>query len=221
MTTIAATHFVFIDFENVPEVDLSPIGGQAVSVTLLLGKSQKKIDVDLALQIQMFADQIKLVQVGASGHNALDLTLACYLGRAIERAPSTQFAVVSKDKDFDPMIAHLHANNVKIARYDSFAALPFLRHRKPVPTLRTAVATKAVSPAKKTTGDRRDKVIARLKDPANLHRPANEAALRAYIKTALGKETSDIKVEEIVRTLIEQHGLILDTEGEVSYPTAQ
>jgi hypothetical protein len=211
---------VFVDFENVPEVDLSAISGQPVHVTLLIGKNQKKIDLELVEQIQEFAAQVRLVKVGASGHNALDLTLACYLGRAIERAPAANFAIVSKDKDFAPMIAHLLEHDVEIARYDSFIALPFLHHRKPIAPPKSSSAPKTVSPTKKPMEDRRAKVIARLKNPANRTRPSDETALRAYIKTALGKESTEAKVTDIVRELREAGALIIDGNSKVSYPAA-
>jgi hypothetical protein len=221
MADAGFSHFVFVDFENVPEVDLSAIRAQPVHVTLLIGNKQKKIDLELVEQIQAFAAQVKLVKVGASGHNALDLTLACYLGRAIERAPGGNFAIVSKDKDFAPMIAHLLDQDLEVARYDSFNALPFLHHRKPAAPPKSAVLAKAESvksaQAKKPPEDRRVNVIARLKNPANRNRPADETALRAYIKTALGKEASDTKVGDIVRELRDSRALTVDPNSKVTY----
>lgn len=211
-------HFVFVDFENVTEVDLAAIDGQLVHVTLLIGKNQKKIDLDLVEQIQAFAAQVKLVKVGASGHNALDLTLACYLGRAIERAPAASFAIVSKDKDFAPMIAHLLDHEVVVARYDSFAALPFLHHRKPAVAPKSAPAAKPGPAAKKPAEDRSAKVIARLKNPASRNRPSDEPALRAHLKSALGKESSESKVDDIVRRLCATGVLTIQTNGDVAYP---
>src|SRR5580698_9329683 len=102
MPNQAVLHFVFVDFENVPEVDLGLVAGKPAHVMLLLGKHQKKLDIGLVQQIRRLAEQIELVEVGASGHNALDLTLAYYLGRAVQRDPEAQFYVVSKDSDFDP-----------------------------------------------------------------------------------------------------------------------
>src|ERR1700722_8753501 len=122
----AILHFVFVDFENVPEVDLGLVTGMPAHVMLLLGKHQKKLDVALVQQIRRLADQIELIEVGASGHNALDLTLAYYLGNAVQRNPQAQYYVVSKDSDFDPMLGHLRAQHIEVARFASFAALPFL-----------------------------------------------------------------------------------------------
>eukprot|EP01031_Cornospumella_fuschlensis_P013228 gene13228-biopygen11165 len=76
MPAPASDHLVFVDFENVPALDLSAIEGKSARVTLLIGKNQKKLDLDLVRQIHRLAPQVDLVEVGASGHNALDLTLA-------------------------------------------------------------------------------------------------------------------------------------------------
>jgi len=62
--------------------------GKSVHVTLLIGKKQTKLDLALVQQMRRVPDQVELVEVGASGHNALDLTLAYYLGRAAERSPA-------------------------------------------------------------------------------------------------------------------------------------
>lgn len=126
-----ATHVIFVDFENVPKVDLAVIEGQAIHVTLLIGQGQTWLDLSLVRQIHRMSGQVELVEVGASGRNALDLTLATYLGRAIERYPGASFAIVSKDKDFDAMIAHWKAKGVGIVREASLAALPFLEPPKP------------------------------------------------------------------------------------------
>lgn len=221
MTLPPATDFVFVDFENVPEVDLSLISGQPVHVSLLIGRNQKKIDLELVEQIQQFASQVKLVKVGGSGHNALDLTLACYLGRAIERSPSARFAIVSKDKDFTPMIIHLVDHNVKVARYDTFSELPFLPRGKGAVSPKSGDNVKSVASARKSTEDRGSKVIARLKHPGNRNRPSDETALRAYIKTGLGKEATDAKVSDMVRDLQSAGVVAIDGKGKVSYhPTA-
>lgn len=208
MSSDAIQHFVFVDFENVPNVDLGLVAGKSVHVTLLIGKNQKKLDLGLVQQIHRLATQVELLEVGASGHNALDLTLAYYLGRAVQRTPDAQFSIVSKDTDFDPLHRHLLAGKIKVTRCDSFAELPFLpRLRKPV------VGATAAKPPE----DRRAKVIAQLTNPSTRNRPSSRKALLAHIKTGLGKESSDAKVEDIVRELLEDKTLATDPKGKVSY----
>ena len=123
----AFAHFVFVDFENVPDVDLGLVEGKPVHVTLLIGKNQKKLDLTLVRQIHRLASQVELVEVGATGRNALDLTLAFYLGQSVHQRSSAQFHIVSKDQDFDPMIGHLVGRTVKVARCEAFHLLAGVR----------------------------------------------------------------------------------------------
>jgi hypothetical protein len=122
----APLNHVFVDFENVPSVDLALIRGRPADVTLLIGEKQRRLDLDLVRQIHEHATQVSLVEVGASGRNALDLVLAWHLGHAAEQHPKDTFFVVSKDKDFDPLIKHLRARGLEVARVDAFSALPFV-----------------------------------------------------------------------------------------------
>lgn len=201
------SQLVFIDFENVPDIDLAPLEGMNAHVTLLIGKNQKKIDLALVQQIRRFAGQVELVEVGATGRNALDLTLAFYLGRAIERSPAAQCSIVSKDKDFDAMISHLTNQGHKISRCERFGALPCLR-KPPAPT----APRSALLP-----DDKRVKVLARLKNPHTRNRPASLEALRTHIKTSLGKESSEEKAQEIIEQLQAERAIAIDPKGRVTY----
>lgn len=206
MQTHLSSHLVFIDFENVQDIDLGLVEGKPVHVTLMIGKNQRQLSLTLVRQIHRQAAQVELVEVGASGHNALDLTLAFYLGQAVQLAPSAQSYIVSKDKDFDPMIAHLRARGVALSRHDSFAALPFL----PQPKKKTVAA-------KNSLPDRRAKVLARLKNPTGGNGPSSRKALLAHIKTSLGKEATEAKIEDILNELIAGRYLTIDTDEKVSY----
>jgi len=125
------THFIFVDFENVQDVDLERVRGKPVHVTLLIGAKQTKVPTKLATQLHAFAAQVKPIEVGGSGRNALDLTLAMYLGREIEQHPEANFVIVSRDQDFDPMLTHLENAGAHVERVPSFAAVSaFLSARK-------------------------------------------------------------------------------------------
>ena len=218
------THFVFVDFENVPDIELGLIAGHPVHVSLLIGKNQTKLHLPLVQQIHKLADQVELIEVGNSGRNALDLTLAYYLGHAVQQMPTLKFHIVSGDKDFDPLIAHIHAKGFSVARHTTFAALPFLprpkkaaapTHAKPasVPTAKKAPTPVAKPPAI----DRSAKVIARLSNPSSKDRPAKYKALLAHVKTALGKEATDTKVQETVDALQSSGVLSIDAAGKIQW----
>ena len=211
-------HHVFVDFENVPSVDLAPIADLPVAVTVLIGGTQNKLDTDFVEQIHAHAAKIRLVRLAASGRNALDLTLAYYLGRAVLERAASELHVVSKDKDFDPLIAHLRSKNVKISRSDSFASLPFLSACPQMPPAKERRLPQKKSAAATPASDERvARVFARLSNPQNANRPSSERALRAHLKTALGKESSEQKVEAVLCELIAKRIVSIDERGSVAY----
>jgi hypothetical protein len=223
MPFLSASSFVFVDFENVPSVDLGLVEGKAVHVTLMIGKNQTKIDFALVEQIQRLADQVELVKLDASGRNALDFTLANYLGRAIERSPDGQFCIVSKDKDFDPMIAHLMSRGIKVVRCDSFGTLPFLPKTRRSSAGKAGTSVKAASipkapPAFKDdmSDVRLEKLISRLTNSLG-SRPKKKAGLLAHINTAFGNKLEPGELANKLDELIQREILSIDEAGRVTY----
>ena len=222
MSHSSLAHFIFVDFENVPDVDLGLIHGRAAHVTLLIGKNQTRLDLALVHQIQRLASFVKLVEVGATGHNALDLTLAYYLGQTVQPGSSAHFHIVSNDRDFDPMIAHLVARGIKVTRCAAFHLLSFLPRSKAIVSPTKPAQPKApVVALAKPLEDKSAKLIARLKNPGNANRPATEKALRAHIKTGLGKNSTPAGIEEVLRRLRDSHTLTFATDGKVAYAVAK
>jgi PIN domain len=210
METDSIAHFVFVDFENVPEVDLDLIGDRPVMVRLLIGKNQKKLDLALVQQIRRHAVRVELTEVGATGHNALDLTLAYYLGQAALQAPHAQFHVVSKDKDFEPLIAHLRAEKVRVFRHDTFAALSFLPQPKITAFPKGANPQKTAAPV-----DKFEKLIAHFQNtPAS--RPKKRTKLLAHINTTYGGKLSEAQQNEVAEKLIARGVITIDAAGKVS-----
>src|SRR5258705_10280996 len=114
---------VFVDFENVHEIDLALIGSKAVSFTLLIGPRQTKLDVSLVEKLFEHAVSVELVRLTSAGRNALDFTLAYYLGRAVAADPTGHFYIISKDTGYDPLIANLRSRQISADRHGSFEAL--------------------------------------------------------------------------------------------------
>jgi hypothetical protein len=227
MTTSAITHFVFVDFENVPEVDLGLVEGKPVHVTILIGKNQRKIDLPLVQQIRRLAAQVELVEVGGSGRNALDLTLAYYLGQAVLRAPDARFYIVSRDKDFDPMIAHLSAKHIKIVRRDRLSALPVQPEPRPGRAAKATVPVRPIAPARAEAlvrtaepEDRLERLITRLR--ANFSpRPKKKARLLARINSDFGNKLTEAEQDEKLDELIRRGVVSIDIKGGVTYIAEQ
>jgi hypothetical protein len=210
MTTSSIAHFVFVDFENVQAVDLGLVEGKPVHVTLLIGKKQTKLDLVLVQQMLRLKDQVGLVEVGASGHNALDLTLAFYLGRAVQRSPDAEFAVVSKDKDFDAMLSHLIGKGIKAVRRDSFAAAfqPLAKKHSTV--------SKPPMPIKKPAADRFEQLITSFKGVPQ-QRPKKRSTLLHHIATFYGNKLSEVEVADTVAKLEMRGAISIDDKDKVAY----
>lgn len=222
----APTHFVFVDFENVPEADLRLVAGKPVHVTLLIGKNQAKLDFSLVEQIHQFATQVELVKLGGSGRNALDMTLAYYLGRAVERRPDAQFFIVSKDKDFEPMLAHIVERKIKAVRCDSFAVLPFLPKAKkstpakmPKSTPHPPVKVESL-PSAAALDERFEKLVNRLRN--NLApRPKKQSRLLSHINTAYGGKLAEGEQRRKLAELVDRGVLSIDGADKVTYSPNQ
>jgi hypothetical protein len=230
MTTPPFTHFVFVDFENVPKVNLAAVQGKPVHVALLIGKNQKKLETAFSLQMHQYASQITPIEVGASGRNALDITLACYLGQEIQRTPDAEFFIVSKDKDYDPMLSHLKASGMKVSRHDAFAALPFLKpvkksgSTKPPFQVKVEAAAnagtpikQAAPPANKKTADAYAKLLDQIRN--GKHRPGTRAKLMHHIHTVYGQKSTEEQQTAVVNRLINDRIVSIDAQDKVTYPS--
>jgi len=208
------SHHVFVDFENIQAIDLGAIGERSVEVTLLLGKTQKRLEVGLVQQIRQHAAQVRLIEMNASGRNALDFALAYYLGMAAADDPAGSFHIISRDKDFDPLIAHLRRANLKISRHDAFSVQAILAEDKP-----GAAAAKPVAAVEKpvVAADKVAITANRLKR-STTNRPARKSTLLSHIKAQFQGQLADNEAGEIVDALAGRGIIGIDAKGKVSYP---
>jgi hypothetical protein len=202
-------HHVFVDFENVHTVDLDLVAGLPVHVTLLVGMKQKRMDFAFVRQIHRHASQVDPIEVGASGHNALDLVLAYHLGRAIARQGDAAFYIVSKDKDFNPLIAHLRTEHLDVSRHEEFAALPFLA--------RAPKRAPSAEPRESAVDERFRKLVDRLTTKTKA-RPVRRKTLLSHIQAFYANRLSPDELEEVVTTLQTRSLIAIDDAGKVSYP---
>jgi len=121
------TQYIFIDYENVSESDLSRISGKPVRVFMILGTRHKKLPTSLFLFAQDHPEQVRIIQTPVEGRNALDFVLTLELGRILSTDPEGYFHIVSKDTDFDSVVRHLKGEKKLIARHASLTEIPALR----------------------------------------------------------------------------------------------
>lgn len=117
---------IFVDCENVGGSDLALLNGRPADVMLVLGCRQGLTLSVVEAVRRLPLDQVTLVQSTLAGRNALDFVLACQVGRAVERHPGSAIRIISRDKGFDALVAHLKSQGVVVARHDSVRAVPML-----------------------------------------------------------------------------------------------
>src|ERR1044071_9884113 len=209
-------HHVFVDFENVHKVDLTIIGSKAVTFTLLVGGKQSKLDVSLVEKLFEHAVSVQFVRLSSSGRNALDFTLAYYVGRAVAADPTGHFYIMSKDTGYDPLIAHLRSRHISAHRHESFATLPFVGRpattnpapAAPTPSAATAATARKAKPQSQPQPQSKwptsvlkqweTRVLDYLcKSPR--HRPRTETKLLSLVITHLGHNISEAEAQQIGR----------------------
>jgi len=113
---------LLVDYENVHRVDLSPFDDSYTAI-VFLGADQ---NAPKAVANKRTAHRFKRVtfhKVLGNGKNALDFHIAFQLGRVFETSPKTVCFVVSRDKGFDPLVAHVNRIGLSCRRVGSFDEL--------------------------------------------------------------------------------------------------
>jgi len=192
---------VFVDYENVHEVDPAVIGARSVSLTLLLGARQTRLDAALVEKLMEHAASVQLVRLTTSGENALDFALAYYVGRAAAADPTGHFHIVSKDTGFDPLIEHLRSRHIHAQRHDDFTALTFSGTTKP-----------PSAPPE----DLMPRVLEHLAKHVN-NRPKRKKTLVSHLRAFLGNAITEAHVLDLIEKLCKAGRLSIGDKDVVTY----
>lgn len=117
-----AKHLLLVDYENVPRIDLSELDDSYRAI-VFVGAAQQP---PRAARNKATAHRFKRVnfqKISGSGKNALDFHIAFELGRIYETSRETVCIVISRDKGFDPLLAHLNSSGLQCCRIESIAHL--------------------------------------------------------------------------------------------------
>ena len=185
---------MLVDLENIHRFDL----GQAPSnacIKIFVGQLQSKLPTALVQQGQALGSRLEWVRIDGNGRNALDFHIACHLGEGICKYPTAEFAIVSNDKGFDPLVRHLVARGFKCRRDGQARAAP--APRAPLPAHAQAV-------------------VDLLKRSEKNKQPRKRATLHNYLVTHFNKQLTADEIKKAVEHLL-QAGLIAGTETAVTY----
>jgi hypothetical protein len=192
---------VFVDFENLKKLDPAVIGARSVSLTLLLGAGQTRVDAALVEKLIEHAATVQFVRLTSFGKNALDFTLAYYLGRAVLADPTGWFHIVSGDTGFDPLIEHLRSRHIHAYRHDDFTTLTFSAPAKPPSVL---------------PEDPMTRVLEHLAKHVN-NRPQRKKTLVSHLRTFLGNAATDADALVLVEKLCKAGRLSIGDKEAVTY----
>lgn len=206
---IAPRHnYVFVDYENVHQIDLSVIGAKSVNFTLLLGVNQTKLDAELVEKLMEHAASVQLIRLTSSGKNSLDFTLAYYVGRTVIANPSAFIHIISGDTGFDPLIEHLRSRHIHAHRHESFETLTFSG------TAKTATVPPKAEPA--GPEEPLNRVLEHLRKNEN-NRPKKKKTLLSHIKSHLGKDATDAEAANLLDKLQKGRHVSIGEKDAVSY----
>jgi len=204
-----STNYVLVDFENV-QPDLSLLANSSYRVKVFFGARQQEGRVPFKLLDAMLAlaGNVEPVKVMRSGSNAVDMHIAYYVGRLVEKEPSAAIHIVSGDRDFDPLVEYLRANGVKCTRTKSIAELAKQAELAKEAQARARAATasrqaKAVPPAKKPHSDKLAPIIKQLHSLSG--KPATRRKLAQVIGNYFrhhGGPLTDSAIEQVIDELI-------------------
>ncbi|MCX6851686.1 MAG: PIN domain-containing protein [Verrucomicrobia bacterium] len=196
-------NYIFVDFESVQDIDLALIEGKPVKVFLFIGEQQHKVSVELTMQALRLHDQVQVIKLERGGKNALDFVLAHHTGRQAAADPNGFIHILSKDKGFDALVAHLNEDkNGGAARSAVFAQIPALGNAH------TA-----------TSRDRLDAVKAqfsKMKKGNTDSRPKKRKTLCSKIQEVFQRQLGDEDVQAVI-TGLEQKQWIRIVDNKVAY----
>jgi hypothetical protein len=223
----APLNHVFVDFENVQEIDLAVIGNKAVSFTLLVGPRQTKLDVGLVEKLFEHAASVQLVRLASSGRNALDFILTYYVGRAVAFDPTGRFHIISKDTGFDRLIEHLLSKRIDARRHNSFATIFPAAPAPPIALAMGSARTARVVAAKpkprlkprtpsSVLNEQTVRVLEHLGKPSATH-PRNKKKLVSYLVAYFGHKITEAEALKLIDHLCLAGHIAIGEKDAVSY----
>ncbi|GMU68948.1 MAG: hypothetical protein AMXMBFR37_12800 [Steroidobacteraceae bacterium] len=196
-----AETYILIDFENVQPKNLRQLQGRPVRLKIFVGSQQSKVPFDLAQTVQILGERAEYVQIAGTGRNALDLHIACYIGRLFAKQPDAQIYILSKDRDYDILLKHLNAQGLHCRRLTSLDDVPAV---KAAPSAPGAAAKPAAPPA-----DRLAPVITHLRN-LKASRPRKLRTLASTLKARFAKDGGEREVQSLVDELRRRGVIVVD-----------
>ena len=200
-----ATNYVLVDFENVQPESLEALASGAFKVKVFVGAQQARgrVSFEFSESMQKLGSHAEYVRIARNGPNAVDMHIAYYVGRLLEKEPHAKLYLISRDTDFDPLVEYLEAKGSSCRRVRTIAEVIKLAQRTPAPAPKSASRAVAPSPAKKAQSDRLAPIIKQLHSLSG--KPATRKKLAQTIDNYFkhhGGPLAEKAVEQLIDELI-------------------
>ncbi len=129
---VKRTNYILIDYENIRSLNLALLNENPVQVLVFVGEQQKRLPTVEVQKMLTYRGQIRLITMAGTGSNALDFHLAYYAGRISVEDPKAFIHFITKDKGFDPLVAHLKSQKIFAHRSDCLAEIPLLQRKETI-----------------------------------------------------------------------------------------
>jgi len=194
------TQVILVDWENVQPELLPALNLEGTKVLVFVGPHQTKLPFAVVEAVQMLGERAKYIKVSKQGNDALDMHIAFYMGRLAVELPDVYFHVIAKDRDYDPLLAHLKTLKIGAAKWPDLASIPVLK-RAAAKTLPEQIAA-----TKEWLLERKS------------NRPKTLKALTNSLKTsAFAGRLGDEEIAELVESLKEKQ--VISVQGQkIEYP---
>lgn len=217
------TNYVLVDFENVQPDSLAALAGGAFRIKVFVGAAQARgrISFELSHSMQLLGTNAEYVKIARSGPNAVDMHIAYFIGRLVEKEPNAHVYIVSRDTDFDPLVEYLQATGVVCKRAKTIAEIVRAqpKPRAPAPAARSARG--AVPPAKRAHNEKLAPIIKQLHSLSG--KPGTRKKLAQTIANYYrhhGGALAEAAVEQLIEELIRLK-FVSQSGTKVSYNLSQ
>lgn len=119
---------VFVDAENLSAERLGRCElPRELQLTVILGPTTNRVAWERRFEGSPAG--LRFIAMSQGGPNALDFLIAFYVGEAVQaHSENLDVVIVSRDKGFDPLIAHLRTRGIRSRRVESLEFLPIALH---------------------------------------------------------------------------------------------
>lgn len=212
-----STRILLVDLESVQPAptDVGRWIREEGSAWIFHGPHQKKT----LPQYEALGPRVTLVPISRCGKNSLDFHLVFYLGYLTARNPKGTFAVLSRDKGYDPAITHARTLEFDLLRIDELGmarpgemSTPDVAKKAPARAARPPggkappkAKARSKPPSAESTGQALESLTREIRQLLQAHaanRPKSLRALERYVRTHLGPKPAADKVRAIVERLI-------------------